>query len=298
MLLLAAGTLAAFVLFAALVPTWAALKASYLLNLSLPFAFFTARGAMAWGSRNTWLGGLPAFGIGFAAIAVVLVFSSGLTIRRDFDSEQMASVMAQFGNFGPTRNVYRLDAFQRSNVEARAAVELFDGKATEANRFYARAAAMPLRDPTQRVYFQNRRGVAAALAGSPERAWTHFDDALGGKPKFQEALVNRGALSARRGDLAAAAADLRAALELDPKLSAAWMNLAVVLTRQGHELQAADAREQAAEAQAEPPRGFPYGVGNGYLYDNGAGQRFMLVLSDDAASLALYRPARSHHPRR
>ncbi len=298
MLLLAAGTLSAFVLFATLIPTWAALKASYLLNLSLPFAFFTARGAQSLASRNSWVGELPAFSIGSVAIAVVLVFSSGLIIRRDFDSEQMASVMAQFGNFGPTRNVYRLDAFQRSDVEARAAVELFDGKAAEASRFYARAAAMPLRDPTQRVYFQNRRGVAAALAGAPERARMHFDEALGGKPKLQEALVNRGALSAHRGDFAAAAADLRAALELDPKLPAAWMNLAVLFARQGSEQQAADARERAAEARAEPPRGFPYGVGNGYLYDNGAGQRFMLVLSDDSGSLALYRPARSHHPQR
>ncbi|MEE2674765.1 MAG: hypothetical protein VX466_13270 [Myxococcota bacterium] len=298
MLLLAVGTVSAFVLFAALVPTWAALKASYLLNLSLPFAFFTARGAQALAARNAPLGVLPGASVGLAAIAVVLAFSSGLIIRRDFDSEQMVSVMAQFGNFAPTRNVYRLDAFQRSDVEARAAVELFDGQAGVASRFYARAAAMPLRDPSQRVYFENRRGVAAALAGARDRAWRHFDEALGEKPDLQEALVNRGALSARRGDLAAAAADMRAALDIDPALPPAWMNLAVILARQGREPQAVEARRHAAETRAAAPRGFPYGVGNGYLYDNGAGQRFMLVLSDDTASLALYRPPRSHLPRR
>ena len=298
MLILAVGTLAAFALFAILVPTWPALKASYLLNLSLPFAFFTARGAEAWASRNVWLGALPGLGIGGVAIAVALVFTSGLIVDRDSDSEQMASVTAHFGNFGPTRNSYRFDALQRNALEARAAVELFAGKPAVARRFYARAAAMPLRNASQRDYFENRIGVAAALDGAPERARMRFDNVLGGKPELQEALVNRGALSAHQGDLAAAAADLRAALNIDPSLPPAWTNLAVVLARQGHEQEAAIARERAAAAEAEPPRGFPYGVGNGYLHGNGAGQRFMLVLSDDAGSLALYHPARSRLSRR
>ena len=110
--------------------------------------------------------------------------------------------------------------------------------------------------------------------------------------------MNRGALSAHQGDLAAAAADLRAALNLDSSLPPAWTNLAVVLARQGREQEAATARERAAAAEAEPPRGFPYGVGNGYLHGNGAGQRFMLVLTDDAGSLTLYHPARSRLSRR
>ena len=298
MLLLAAGTLAAFVLFANLVPTWAALKASYLLNLSLPFAFFTARGAEAWSSRDTWLGALPGLAVGLVALAVVVVFSSGLGIRRDFDSEQMASVMAQFGNFGATRSVYRMDAFQRSDVEARAATELLDGRAAVASHFYARAASMPMRDPTRLGYFQNRRGVAAALEGMTRQAGAHFEAALATRPGLQEALVNRAALAARAGDFAMATADLRAALEIDAWLSPAWTNLAVVLAQQGQHAEANDARQRAAQAADRAPRGFPYGVGNGYLYDNGAGQRFMLVLSDDASALALYRPPRAHPPRR
>jgi tetratricopeptide (TPR) repeat protein len=272
MLILAAGTLASFALFATLVPTWAALKASYLLNLSLPFAFFTARGAAAWASRNPWLGALPGLGSGSVAIAVVLVFSSGLIIHRDIDNEQMASVAAQFGDFGPTQKTYRL--------------------------FYFRAALMPLRNASQRDYFENRIGVAAALDGAPERARMRFDNALAGTPDLQEALVNRGALSAHQGDLAAAAADLRAALDIDPSLPPAWANLAVVLARQGREPEAANARERASAAEADPPRGFPYGVGNGYLHGSGADQRFMLVLSEDAGSLALYHPARSRLSRR
>jgi len=136
------------------------------------------------------------------------------------------------------------------------------------------------------------------LDGSPKRARMRFDNALAGNQELQEALVNRGALSAHQGDLAAAAADLRAALNIDPSLPPAWTNLAVVLARLGREQEAANARERAAASEADPPRGFPYGVGNGYLLGDGAGQRFMLVLSDDAGSLALYHPARSRLSRR
>jgi tetratricopeptide (TPR) repeat protein len=298
MLLLTLGTLSVFVLFANRVPTWAALKASYLLNLSLPFAFFMARGAQAWASRDAWLGALPGLAIGLLAIAVLGVFSSGLSLRRDFDSEQMASVMAQFGNFGPTRNIYRIDAFQRSDVEARAAVELFDGQPAAASRFYTRAAELPLRDPTQRVYFQNRRGVAAALEGATRRARRYFERALETKPDLKEALLNRGALAAQAGDFAAAAIDLRATLQIDPQLAPAWTNLAVVLAFQGRHEEASRARERAAEARAAAARGFPYGVGNGYLYDNGAGQRFMLILAEEGDALTLYRPPRSHPAQR
>jgi tetratricopeptide (TPR) repeat protein len=298
MLILAVGTVASFALFAILVPTWAALKASYLLNLSLPFAFFTARGAAAWASRNAWLGALPGLVGGSVAIVVVLVFSSGLIVRRDIDSEQMASIAAHFGSFDPTRQTYRLDAKHRHALEARAAVALFDGNPAAARLIYHRAAAMPLRNASQRDYFENRIGVAAALDGAPDRARMRFDNALAGTPDLQEALVNRGALSAHQGDLVAAVADLRAALDIDPSLPPAWTNLAVVFAQQGREREAAIARERAAAAEAEPPRGFPYGVGNGYLHGNGAGQRFMLALSDDAGSLALYHPARSRLPRR
>jgi tetratricopeptide (TPR) repeat protein len=298
MLILAVGTVASFALFAILVPTWAALKASYLLNLSLPFAFFTARGAAAWASRNAWLGALPGLVGGSVAIVVVLVFSSGLIVRRDIDSEQMASIAAHFGSFDPTRQTYRLDAKHRHALEARAAVALFDGNPAAARLIYHRAAAMPLRNASQRDYFENRIGVAAALDGAPDRARMRFDNALAGTPDLQEALVNRGALSAHQGHLVAAVADLRAALDIDPSLPPAWTNLAVVFAQQGREREAAIARERAAAAEAEPPRGFPYGVGNGYLHGNGAGQRFMLALSDDAGSLALYHPARSRLPRR
>jgi tetratricopeptide (TPR) repeat protein len=274
------------------------LKASYLLNLSLPFAFFMARGAEAWASRNAWLGALPGLGVGSVAIAVALVFTSGLVFHRYVDSEQMASVAAQFGKFGPTQQTYPLDGRNRHALEARAAVALFDDRPDAARLLYFRAAAMPLRNKSQRDYFENRIGVAAALDGAADRARMRFDNALSGKPDLQEALVSRGALSAHQGDLVAAAADLRAALDIDPSLPPAWTNLAVVLAMQGNDPEAAIARERAAAAEAEPPRGFPYGVGNGYLHGNGAGQRFMLVLSDDAGSLALYHPARSRLSRR
>ena len=45
-----------------------------------------------------------------------------------------------------------------------------------------------------------------------------------------------------------------------------------------------------------PPRAFPYGVGDGYLYESGAGQRWMLLLGPGPA-LSLYAPPRSRNRR-
>ena len=61
-----------------------------------------------------------------------------------------------------------------------------------------------------------------------------------------------------------------------------------------HEVDVFSPRERAALAEATPPRGFPHGVGNGYLYDAGAGQRFMLRATSSGA-LSLYRPTRARN---
>jgi len=298
MLVLAAGTLAAFVLFSIRVPTWAALKASYLLNGSLPFAFFMARGAASLARRDAWLGALPGAGMALVALATFLVMTSGLLLRRDFDSQQMVSVIAHFGDFGPTRRVFRVDEPLRSHLEARAAAELYAGDPAAALRFYQHASRLPLRDPAQQPYYLNRRAVAIALEGRHERAIRMLDQALEEAPDFVEALVNRGVLAARTGDLAGAERDLRRAVELDASLAPAWWGLAEVLDRTSRSDDAAQARARAAEVAAKPPRGFPHGVGNGYLYDSGAGQRFMLRLGA-SGTLSLYRPARArNHPAR
>ena len=304
MWILAAGTLLAFVLFAMRIPTWAALKASYLLNLSLPFAFFLAAGALDLWRRDRWLGAVVPVLVGVEALCASYVFATGKPpglMRRDFDSMQMLSVRAHFGDFAPTRQVLRWDAPKRSYLEARAAAELLSGNPGLARRFYQRAGEMPLDDPADGPWWANRLAVATALDDRPERARRLLDEALAAKP-LPELLVNRAALRARDGDWSGAEADLRAALEQAPTLPPAWSDLAVVLARQGRDDEASAARTRAGEVAWMPPRGFPYGVGNGFLYASGAGQRFMLLLEDEGPdptdpygglALALYRPPRA-----
>lgn len=304
MLVLAAGSIAAFVLFTIRIPTWAALKASYLLNLSLPFAYFVACGTAVLTRRDKLLGSVAPIGITLIAIAGTATFTTGALMRRHFDSHQMVSVDAHFGQFDSTRAIFRPDAPARSYLEARAAVELLDGNPTLARRFYLHADRMPLADPKEQPYWTNRLAVATALAGDLRLGKKLLDEELE-KDTIPELLVNRAALQIFLGDGVAGEEDARAAIERDPSLPPAWRNLATALALRGAHDDAARALARANIEEEIPPRGFPYGVGNGYLYDSGAGQRWMLVLSltpgDDVSSeeLALYRPrrARNHSPR-
>jgi tetratricopeptide (TPR) repeat protein len=109
-----------------------------------------------------------------------------------------------------------------------------------------------------------------------------------------ELLVNRAALRTREGDGSGAETDLRAAIDLAPALPPAWANLAVVLEQSGRKADAAQARARFEQIKDQPPRGFPYGVGNGFLYDSGAGQHFMLMLGREG-ELSLYRPPRARN---
>ncbi len=300
MWILAAGTFAAFVLFSIRVPTWAALKASYLLNLSLPYAWFIVRGTQVLRRRDPWLGAVAPIVMAVLALAVSYVFATGRPpglMRRDFDSMQMHQLRAHFGEYAAVRQIFRIDAPKRSYIESRAAVELQDGNPRVARRFYERAGQMESADPDQEPYWLNRLAVAYALDDHPERARILLDDALAFRGKeraLEELLVNRAALRAREGDWAGAAADLHDALAAAPGLPPAWWNLAVVLDRLGRTQDAEAARRRFDETASPAPRGFPYGVGNGFLYESGAGQRYMLMLAPDA-SLSLYRPPRARN---
>lgn len=294
MWILGLGTVSAFVLFSIRIPTWAALKASYLLGLSLPYAFFLARGSLS--LRRFGLGAMAPLWIGLLALATTYVFAAGRPpglMRRDFDSMQMHQIRAHFGDFRATRQVFRIDAPQRSYVEARAAAELFDGNPKGAIRFYRRAGQMEASDPGHERWWLNRLAVAHALADEPERAHLLLDRALG-LGIHEEMLVNRAALRSADSDWAGAERDLRAAIDLAPALPPAWINLAVVQAHLGDPEAAAESRARAEEVLALAPRGFPYGVGNGFLHDSGAGQRFMLVL-DAEGHASLYRPPRARN---
>jgi tetratricopeptide (TPR) repeat protein len=178
--------------------------------------------------------------------------------------------------------------------EALAAVELEAGNADRALALYLETARSPRRDSVHLAsadapHRLSDTATAAALAGQPERARQLLDRALRAAP-VAEPLVNRGALRALEGDLAAAEADLRRALELGPDLAAAHRNLAWVRERSGDPQRARHLRERAERLAATAPRGFPYGVGDGFHVNQ---PRFLLVI--EGGELALYRPARARN---
>ncbi len=107
LLLLAAFSLLAFVFFSWQVPTFAALKSSYLFNLSLPFGFFTAR-AVERLADTGWSGSsrAAAGAVGLAAAISAVVFTSGLLYPIPSESVQGGAVKTLFADYATARHAY------------------------------------------------------------------------------------------------------------------------------------------------------------------------------------------------
>ena len=303
LVLLAAGGLAAFVLFVFGTPTFAALKPMYLLNLSAAYGFFIARACAAlarWPlAQRAAVGSVTA-----AAVAAVVAYTPGLALPRAEESVQMAAVRSHFGDWGGARAIYRreLDLALAGQGEQLnpfwawgmlAAVELTSGRADEARALYAESFhSRPVGTGGGGIlgraspYAVNRLAVATALAGDRVEARRLLDAALD-EARVAELLQNRAALRALDGDLSAAESELREVVEFEPQLAPALGNLAWVLERRG-EAGAAAFRDEARRASRRPPRGYPYGVGDGRGLNT---QIFMLELR--GGDLALYRPDRA-----
>jgi tetratricopeptide (TPR) repeat protein len=215
----------------------------------------------------------------------------------------MAVLHAHFGAWERSRSVF--DAFRVRRAsrwlvrrvwlrETWAGLLLQSGDAAGARAAYEEAMAQevprsPYLEPRSSPWLANRWAVAAALSGDREVALERLDEVLLDNP-LPELLVNRGALKALADDLVGAEADLREAIVRSPMLVPAWRNLARVLELRGLR-EAVQAEENARQLANRAPRGFPYGVGDGFHLN---GQRFMLVLEENR--LALYRPARACSP--
>ena len=287
LLLLCGISFAAFVRFTWGVPTWAAVKSSYLLGLSLPYALFLARCAEALAHRpRLWQRALLPAAVGLAALGAVVVGSVSVVLPRRADAPATGAVRFYFEEYDAARRVYgRLIAGSPYPVpwlDNLAAVELADGRAEQARRLYARAVALAEASGRGDPYRRGRLAVATALAGDHAAARHLLDAALAGRP-LPELLANRGAVRAADGDLAGAEADLRQALELEPELVPAWRNLAIVQGRAGRTAQAERARDQAARQACRSPRGYPHGVGTGEVLEWGVGRRWLLLLDDAGA---------------
>jgi tetratricopeptide (TPR) repeat protein len=275
---------AAAVAFSLRVPTWAALKASYLLPLSIAAAVFLC-GALAWiatRSRTLYRALLSALA-GVAAVA--LLVDSGALLPARGHHPAAAAVYYHFGELDAARAVLEARLAEGSPVAALldslAAVELAAKRPERARELYTRAgAAAPgaERDPARRAGL----ALAAALAGDTAEATRQLRDLA--RQKLPEALVNRGALHASQGRLQLARRDLEAALEADPALAVAWLDLAAVEQRLGRRAAAQRARQEAARAACRAPRGHPWATGGATLT---IGQRVLLLFDDEGLRPAL-----------
>ena len=175
MLLLAALCMTAFVLFSWRVPTFAALKSSYLFNLSLPFGFFIARALDAFARRgHDWAVETGAAAVAIASTIAAAVFTAGGLLPMRDHSDQMAAVWTLFSEYQPARRLYlkRLHplASTQQIVEPLAAVELLGGRATRARKLYQHCLLGP---PDRHPFEANRLAVAATLDGDPEASRAH-----------------------------------------------------------------------------------------------------------------------------
>jgi tetratricopeptide (TPR) repeat protein len=279
------------------VPTFAMLKASYLLGGSIAYGYCVARGIAALGGG--WKQTAVALVLTACALSVIAA-TPGWLYPRGGENERMAGVHAYFGDHDRAEAIYRgripeVERPERRTLmrdylasllieagEPLAAREIFDKR----RRVFGAPHHLP---SVTSPWWLNRRAVATALAGDLPAARDLLDRAL----EFADApesplLVNRAAVRALLGDDAGALEDLERALAGEPDLAAARNVLAFVRERRGDTEQARRSRQEAMRLAWLPSRGFPYGVGNGFDLN---GQRFMLVIED--ATLALYRPARS-----
>ena len=239
--------------------------------------------------------------VAIVSLASAFTFTAGAALPRHDDSNQHVSVYAHFGRFQPTRDRYLRTHPNRSSLEARAAAEMIDGAPGLAMKFYQLASTMPADNPGDAPYATNRLAVATALAREFKRAERILDRAIE-EYSIPELRVNRGALHLFAGNLPSAIADLRAAIEIDDSLPAAWRSLSVALWLSGEHGEAAKAKARAEVEESTPPRGFPYGIGTGNIIDAGAGQHWMLVVDlgervvpDDEIEFKLYFPARARN---
>lgn len=290
------ASLAFFALFAWRVPTFAAVKASYLLSLSLPWGWGLMRGIEAALGGPRWSRVLGRAGC--ASLAVIATVACGLLANGLFHATRghhrdIYALRAHFGSPETAREWFRqpIIADVRHSAEVLGAIELAAGEYETAHELLRNSAQGPVR--SQMI---NALAVSAALTGRYAEALQLWNQVLE-SPAEAELWVNRGAIRALTGDLRGGRRDIEYALSARADIGLGWENLAWVEAALGNASSAARARERAAVLEGRAPRGFPYGVGDGDLDYAGRQQRWLLRIQGPphAAGLALYRPPRARN---
>jgi tetratricopeptide (TPR) repeat protein len=282
--------LASVVAFSIEVPTYAALKASYLLGLSIPYGAFVARAAAFLAERSRGLGAAAAALVVAAAAATFVSERAGSLQEDPGDSWLVGAVQMHFGEYDASIALY--ERLLRQNrllagplSEDIAAAEIGAGRPERARAIYRRLETRGIRDP----WSANQYAVANALAGDDPDALRWLDVAVA-SGAGAVALANRGAVRAAEGDLDGARVDLRDALAADPHLAPAWWTLAAVDARAGRDDDARAARERAAREARGAPRGRPFGFGAPLGETPAPRLRLRWLLRVDGEALGLAHP--------
>jgi tetratricopeptide (TPR) repeat protein len=296
LLLLCGVSLAALLRFSWTMPTWAALKASYALPLSVAFAVFLARALEELLERGR-RGLAAALGAALAAVglAAAAVAIPGWILPRRLDSPAAGPVHFYFGEYAEARRLYgrlaETSARPGAWLESLAAVESAAGRSAPARRLQARAVRLAAEHGPADAAREARLALMIALDGDVPAARARLDALLEagavGAESRPELLANRGALRAALGDAVGAESDLRGALAVAPEMLPAWLNLSLVLPRLGRAEQARAALERAAREACRGPRGYPYAVGTGEAIEWGVARRPLLLLDGGDLRLAL-----------
>lgn len=279
LLLLTAASVAAFIFFSWRVPQWSALKSSYLMALSLPFAVFVPRAVEALESRIPALPRrlLPAL-LSIVAGCGALAALEGLAFPRRADAPATGAVHFYFEEYSKARPLYaRLISgagYKVPWLENLAALEIAEGHPARARAHYERAVDIAKRHGREDAHRAGRLAVAQALAHDVRGGLATLDSTIQDRP-LPELIANRGVLHAYLGQTESALLDLRRSVSLDPHLVAAWRNLALLETDPARAAQAATA---ARDAACSPPRGYPHGLGTGEILEWGIGRRWLLRL--------------------
>lgn len=295
MFCVAATSLAAFGYFAVAAPQFSALKGSYLLSLTLPYAAFLARGIEELVRPGVARGAaLAAALVGVPGLASALVHADGVVLPALEDHKATASILVHFGEIEAARDYYEtqgrtLFGPTLPRTDNLGSVALLAGDPFTARSSFEQQMPEPGREP----FRWNALAVAAALAGDLEEAHALVLQAVEADAG-EVGLVNRAVIEAALAGgsdadaSARAEALLRQALALDPALQPAWHALAFVLEQAGLPDAAAVARSEGARVAGLAPRGYPYGVPDGLgQYPSWAlAERWMLWPEADALKLA------------
>jgi tetratricopeptide (TPR) repeat protein len=278
--LVAFASLAFFAGFAYRIPTFAAVKASYLLALSLPWGWALASGLETALTRSAgWrrAGQCGCAALGLLVLLCCAVLASGIFLPRRLDHRDIHALRAHFGDTRSAQEWLRrpIVADHLHSIEILAAIDLAEGRPARARDALRAVANGPVRSE-----FVNTLAVATALAGNPRQALEIWNRGLRAD-SLAELQLNRGVVRALTGDLAGARKDLESGLAARMDLGVAWQNLAWVEAALGNAGGAARAAERANALDGRAPRGFPYGIGDGDLDYAGRQQRWLLQLTGE-----------------